>query len=317
MKTVLERAREEASKSIEGALADFDAIERRSAEKQSYYDERRADLLARIEEAQAALDAIDAAIAAEAGKKPDPIRIPFADWDESALREAIDGIEKAIAKAEAPATTPISICLGDTTIEASVSVEDAKRIMGRQQRKKREPIRIPIEVDTSALEEALAKAALNRVDLEFDTDRHSIKISGYGLDVAQIASFLIKKGEELAAGGIATGRAPFWVVVERAGESIMSTAEAEELLKSVNHGEPTATVTLDCPVAPETSDHPIQLGDTVEARTKFRVVGISERSTDGLRLGASEENGPFCQLEVDACGTIKTLELLASDLRRL
>lgn len=62
---------------------------------------------------------------------------------------------------------------------------------------------------------------------------------------------------------------------------------------------------------------PIQLGDIVEARTKFRVVGISERSTDGLNLGVSEEDGPFCQLEVQACGTTKTLELLASDLRRL
>lgn len=61
---------------------------------------------------------------------------------------------------------------------------------------------------------------------------------------------------------------------------------------------------------------PIQFGDTVEARTKFRVIGISERSTDGLNLGVSEEDGPFCQLEMQACGTIKTLELLASDLRR-
>lgn len=245
MKTVLERAREEAFVSREQAAAYLAQVKACVAE--GYSGEEDVPFAARsLEEAQATLDAIDAAIAAG---------------------------------------TPV---------------------------KEPKPLRIPFLADTSGIEQAIAKAKLNRVDLELDFGRQTIRIGGDALDAAKVMTFLLKQGEDLATGGIAGADVEPGLVGEQpAGETVVSRATDEELrLKGAElMGKFVANS--------KTSDRPIKLGDTVEARTKFRVIGISERSTDGLNLGVSDEDGPFCQLEVQACGTIKTLELLASDLRRL
>lgn len=202
MKTVLERAREEAAEKLEAAKADFDAMERRTVEKRSYDDKRRADWVARIEDAQATLDAIDAAIAAEApaqngltdvtlnlgGNQVVTLKVSagdaerlmetiskrrasFAGWSEPELKSAVDALEETI-ETRAPSKKP-------------------------------EPIRIPIVADVSAIDQAIAKAMLNRVDLELDFAGLSIKVSGDGLDVAKVVAFLLEQGKDLATGGIA------------------------------------------------------------------------------------------------------------------
>ena len=129
----------------------------------------------------------------------------------NAAKATLDAIDAAIA-AEAPAKdglTDVSIDLGDgQAVVLEMSAADAKRLMGSHYRSRRvrpfagwseQELRPAI----SALEDALAKAALNRVDLEIDLSRQSIRIGGDGLDVAKVAAFLLEQGKDLATGGIA------------------------------------------------------------------------------------------------------------------
>ena len=141
--------------------------------------------------AQATLDAIDAAIAAEApaqngltdvtlnlgGNQVVTLKVSagdaerlmetiskrrasFAGWSEPELKSAVDALEETI-ETMAPSKKP-------------------------------EPIRIPIVTDVSAIDQAIAKAMLNRVDLELDSS--SIKVSGDSLDVARVVAFLLEQG---------------------------------------------------------------------------------------------------------------------------
>lgn len=280
MSEALKRARHEVAGRLEAAKDDFDAMNRRTAAQSNRDGERRAEWAARIEEDQATLDAIDAAIAAETTAKvglsdvsinlgDDQVvtlkvsvadakkltetrfqrRASFAGWSEPELKSAVDALEDALSKAEAPTKKP-------------------------------EPLRIPIEFETSGLKEVLEG----------------------------LLTYLKSAKPGFATGGIAGADVEPGFVGELPAGSFWEPAQTVRLEDEVDRGW---TMLGD-----QQGDRPIQLGDTVEARTKFRVIGISERSTDGLRLGVSQEDGPFCQLEVQACGTIKTLELLASDLRR-
>lgn len=152
---------------------------------------------------------------------------PIGGWSEPELKSAVDALEEKVA-AEAPATK-VRIDLGDKTIETRVSVEDGKRIMARQRREKSEPIRIPIEFNTSDLDEALRNAAKDRVNIEINLDRPSITVDGNPLDAARVVKCLLAQDVDFATGGVVTGKPPFGLVGEHASETIMSTTQAEEL----------------------------------------------------------------------------------------
>lgn len=103
MSEALKRAREEAAEKLEAAKDDFDAMNRRNAEFQARHDERRADWAARIEEAQATLHAIDAAIEAEAplaSLKPKgptiEIGFPFGDGEELKIRATVEDLKELV-----------------------------------------------------------------------------------------------------------------------------------------------------------------------------------------------------------------------------
>lgn len=169
-----------------------------------------------------------------------------------AAQATLNAIDAAIA-AEVPATK-VCIDLGDLTVEATVSVEEGKRLMAAQTRRKSEPIRIPIEVDTSSIEETLAYLKAEK---------------------ARVATAALMG-------------------------AVVGDDDAPPLL----------------PEGFFAGNRPIQVGDTVEITSKFRVVGMSERSTDGQFCLSDKESGLFCQLEMDGYGFVKEIEVTASDLRR-
>jgi len=203
---------------------------------------------------------------------------PFAGWSEPELRSAVDALEEKIA-AEA---------------------------------KKPEPIRIPFVADVSGIEQAVAKAVLNRVDL--DLDGSSIKISGDGLDVAKVVVFLLEQGKDLATGGIAGADVEPGLVGERAGEAIVSRATAEELrLKG-------AELMGKFVENSETSGRPIQIGDIVELKGKFKIVGMRE----GPSLFTPLDDGAPTDVIYAVRREVLTgylvgdeIEVRTSDLRRL
>lgn len=173
-------------------------------------------------------------------------------------------------------------------IDAAIAAETPAKTPGQ--------ISIPITANIDAIDQSIAKAMLNRVDLELDSS--SIKVSGDSLDVARVVAFLLEQGKDLATGGIATDPETLGVVGEKPGVTVIGSGL---MARDEVAG---------------TSDRPIQLGDTVEIRTPIRVVGMSERSTDGHNLGVSKDDGPFCQIEVQGVLTNHIVEILASDLRR-
>lgn len=100
--------------------------------------------------------------------------------------------------------------------------------------------------------------------------------------------------------GFTMGEPPFGVVEECAGESIMSSAQAEE--------------------APAAVDRPIQIGDIVQLKGEFMVIGMQEDQSpliifdEGVRpeiLCVVKRKGPFGR----AVG--EEIEVRSSDLRRL
>lgn len=107
MSEALKRARHEVAGRLEAAKDDFDAMNRRTAAQSNRDGERRAEWAARIEEDQATLDAIDAAIAAEAedesplaSLKPArptiEIGFPFGDGEELKLRATVEDLKELL-----------------------------------------------------------------------------------------------------------------------------------------------------------------------------------------------------------------------------